>query len=210
MLYLEIILIFAYHMNTPINKSFFFIRHGETHWNVKNLIMGQQDIPLNETGITQAHQAKQHFEKTKIKTICTSSLQRAKQTAEIINQELECPLIVMDELKECAVGIREGQLKNYESWIHWTQGLSNPEGAETYQDFFRRIRKGIELALSYPSPVLIVSHSTVYSAILDNLNLLSNHFDSNPAIPNCTPLLFRTPRTTDHPWIIKKIKAKKR
>ena len=94
--------------NSSMNHSpFYFIRHGETDWNMQGLITGQQDILLNEMGIAQAHQAKQHLQNLDIKTLCVSSLKRAQHTAEIINETLKCPIVVMDELRECAAGIRE-------------------------------------------------------------------------------------------------------
>lgn len=32
----------------------YFVRHGETDWNVKKKIQGKTDVPLNETGKQQA------------------------------------------------------------------------------------------------------------------------------------------------------------
>ena len=34
----------------------YFVRHGETEWNVKKKIQGKTDIPLNEHGRNQAKQ----------------------------------------------------------------------------------------------------------------------------------------------------------
>lgn len=34
--------------------NIYFIRHGETDWNVENKIQGSNDIDLNENGINQA------------------------------------------------------------------------------------------------------------------------------------------------------------
>ncbi|MGI4954935.1 MAG: histidine phosphatase family protein, partial [Janthinobacterium lividum] len=39
---------------TLIPRAFWFLRHGETDWNARNLSQGNVDIPLNEVGIAQA------------------------------------------------------------------------------------------------------------------------------------------------------------
>ena len=33
---------------------FYVTRHGQTAWNVENIVCGSTDLPLNETGQTQA------------------------------------------------------------------------------------------------------------------------------------------------------------
>ena len=49
----------------PLNP-FYFIRHGETEWNRRNIVMGSQDIPLNELGLQQAHEASQVLWRTNV------------------------------------------------------------------------------------------------------------------------------------------------
>ena len=44
-----------------IQKSFYFLRHGETDWNKQQKIMGQSDIPLNKTGVLQARTVAEKF-----------------------------------------------------------------------------------------------------------------------------------------------------
>ena len=37
--------------------SLYFVRHGETDWNVEARLQGQQDVPLNAVGRAQAEEA---------------------------------------------------------------------------------------------------------------------------------------------------------
>lgn len=74
-------------MRLPL-KFFYFIRHGETDWNRDKRIMGQMDIPLNETGVAQARSARNLLKELNIQHIYTSPLLRAYQTAQILNEEI--------------------------------------------------------------------------------------------------------------------------
>ena len=61
----------------------YFVRHGETVWNVENKICGTTDSPLTEKGHLQAAET---GEKIREKGICAdmilySPLSRAKETA---------------------------------------------------------------------------------------------------------------------------------
>ena len=62
-------------------KPFYFIRHGETEWNRRNIIMGSHDIPLNELGLQQAHEASRALENESFDIIVSSTKKRAQQTA---------------------------------------------------------------------------------------------------------------------------------
>ena len=72
-----------------INKSFYFLRHGETDWNKQQKIMGQSDIPLNETGVLQAKTVVEKIQVLSIDVIVTSPLKRAYKTAEIIGNKID-------------------------------------------------------------------------------------------------------------------------
>lgn len=163
---------------------FYYIRHGETDWNLENRCMGQQDIPLNGRGIRQAEKARSLLNNRGIQTICHSPLSRAKTTAEILNETLQYPMVEIDSLKECCWGILEGQLKNNGTiFSQWDKGAT-PEGAESYVDFFNRIVIGLKQALSYPNP-LIVSHGGVFWMILKEF---FSYDLSHPGMSNCTPV----------------------
>ena len=75
------------HASIMIHKSFYFVRHGQTDWNIEKRIMGQQDIPLNDVGRKQAQKIRTLLDNYHVTTIFCSPLLRARQTAEIIAQE---------------------------------------------------------------------------------------------------------------------------
>ncbi|HFC04297.1 MAG TPA: histidine phosphatase family protein, partial [Rhizobiales bacterium] len=130
-------------------------------------LQGNADIPLNDTGIAQAHEAKEKLAGQPIATICTSPLQRARKTADIVNKVLQCPIIEMPGLRECNFGPNEGST-NY-GWLReWLNGDGStiPPGVEPYDEFLTRVRTAINEAITaHPGPILIVAHGGVYVPI---------------------------------------------
>ena len=80
---------------------FYFIRHGQTVWNVENKICGATDIPLTKHGISQAEAAGKKLLSLGIKAdeILSSPLCRAKETARI-KKKLDCSKAEFLELCE--------------------------------------------------------------------------------------------------------------
>ncbi len=176
---------------------FYFIRHGETNWNNERRVMGQKDIPLNLKGIEQAKQAAEILQNTHFNLILSSPLVRALKTAEIISDKVQKPIVVIDELKECSLGIREGNIKG--AWLEeWKQGGAI-EKAELYNDFIGRAQKAFKEALSHPSPVLIVAHNAIYWGIQKALNL------PNCDIENATPLYHLPPEHSSFSWLVSNV-----
>jgi hypothetical protein len=91
-----------------LQRSFYFLRHGETDWNKEGRVQGHTDIPLNDTGRSQAEQVVCILARTPIHRIVVSSLSRAYETASIVNAALQKPLAVDEGLKERHFGDFEG------------------------------------------------------------------------------------------------------
>ena len=72
--------------------TFAFIRHGQTDWNRDHRLQGSSDIPLNDTGREQAHQAAELLRGGGWQVIVSSPLLRARETAQIIADDLELEL----------------------------------------------------------------------------------------------------------------------
>ena len=92
----------------------YVIRHGQTDWNVAGKCQGRTDIELNSTGIEQAKKAKTQLKDYKIDLIICSPLKRARKTAEIINEAIDCKIISDERIIERNCGNIEGTTK--EEW----------------------------------------------------------------------------------------------
>ena len=99
-------------------------------------VQGQVNVPLNARGLVQARRAGEMLRGKGIQTICSSPLDRALITAEIIAAHIHVPIVVIDALKECRFGVQEGSVEG-----HLVRGLAagiTPEGAECYGGFSDR------------------------------------------------------------------------
>ena len=86
----------------------YVVRHGQTDWNVAGKCQGRTDIELNNTGIEQAKNTKEQLKNYNIDLIICSPLKRAIKTAEILNEETKCNMIVDERLIERGCGEVEG------------------------------------------------------------------------------------------------------
>lgn len=160
---------------------FIFLRHGQTDWNAEDRCQGQMDIPLNATGRAQAEEATLPLKDCALTTICCSPLGRARETAEIVNRERQLPLVIVEDLQECAFGELEGKIED--GWTErWLEGHT-PWGGESREAFDARALAGINQALRQPGPVLVVAHGGIYWSLQDHARLAR---DGN--IANASPV----------------------
>ena len=77
-----------------LSYTFTFLRHGESVGNVEERFQGQSDFPLTDAGRAQAHTLAERWlrDGTKFDLAVTSSLVRARETAEIVASILKIPL----------------------------------------------------------------------------------------------------------------------
>lgn len=83
------------------------IRHGQTKLNKENKFNGRIDEPLTDEGFVQARKVSLNLPDD-INHICSSSMIRAKQTAETINKKFNIPITLYKEIIEVDAGINNG------------------------------------------------------------------------------------------------------
>ena len=171
----------------------YFIRHGQTDWNVAELMQGQTDIPLNETGLKQAEQMAQSLQGVTFDAVFCSPLTRAQQTCQAV---VDASQIVIDNrLAERYFGEFEGHsiyvMRQRQFWN--SNANQTFERAESLHDFIARVYGFLdEVTQNHKGKnVLIVAHGGVGM-------VLQSYFLGKPAdgdylkylVANCQVLQF--------------------
>lgn len=155
----------------------YIARHGETDWNRAGKLQGATDVPLNEEGRKQAVACGAFFEQVAVKAIFTSPLQRASETAEIINEQLQVPLIKMDAFRERTFGLAEGMTYEERSKVYPRKNYPNQEN---FKVFRKRLVQGLkEIQQVYPNDeVVLIAHGAVIHTlfqIVKNADFFPQH-----------------------------------
>jgi broad specificity phosphatase PhoE len=117
-----------------IPKSpFYFLRHGQTDWNLEGRYQGHSDIPLNATGITQSHAAAECLACVPINRIVASPLIRAVATAAIVAEKLQKPIHIDRGLVERNFGSFNGLV------IHEVKARHSLRPDQSSRDILRRM-----------------------------------------------------------------------
>ena len=153
-------------------KSLTFIclvRHGETDWNFIGKIQGRTDIPLNNIGVKQAEECCNALKGSSWDVLITSPLKRAKQTAEIINIEINIPLKEMGEFVERSYGDAEGMLPTERMTKYPDTNYPNQEDRQSLN---KRVMDGLKKInqIYKGKKVLLVAHGAVINTILAHLS----------------------------------------
>lgn len=150
----------------------YFIRHGQTDWNLQKKIQGSYDSELNMTGIAQAEELSKKISELNYQfcKIYSSKQKRAVKTAQIISEITKVDYIEIEGLEEVKLGEWEGltwdEVKEmfpyeYNEWYKNRRFTKPPKG-ESYQDMLARVLKVIYKIINEEhGNVAIVTHSAV-------------------------------------------------
>lgn len=149
----------------------YLMRHGA---DPSERLGGWSAYGLTEKGRTQVHNAKRNLCNKGITQIYSSDLTRAKETAEIVADELSLSVTYLPQFRESNNGLLAGMLKTeaaekypgiYWNALDWTETW--PEG-ESPKQFFHRIQSAWDEFKKQVGGrnVLLVSHGGVMNIIL--------------------------------------------
>jgi len=160
-----------------------FIKHGEDIDDIEDRLGGWNDASLSPKGIEEAKIKLPIIKQIGIQfqTIIKSPFKRTLETAQVLAEELDLPIIEEEYLKEVnAYGIFTGMLKSevYRKYPEFKSdkykgpdGLQYIEGAETWEGFRSRTEKIPEKLKSITDQnAIVVTHGGIMRRILDLLN----------------------------------------
>ena len=177
----------------------YFVRHGQTIWNVEKRFQGLSDSPLTELGITQAKLLGEKLKNIKFDKFYSTSLKRANDTANYIKGNRKQEVEIFDDFVEISMGDMEGiqqeefkklypeQVKNF----FFNQLEYNPSsfGGESFLEVRERVAKGLEKFIKLNQDyerVLVVSHGATLKTLLHYISGKDISTLSDEVIPKNT------------------------
>ena len=129
------------------------VRHGETDWNAEGRLQGHTDRPLSDYGRRQARRLAEELDGEEVEAIYSSDLARARETAEIVGEQLGLPIALDPDLREKDWGTWEGLNAVERDRVEFVG-----ESTEAHQE--RMLRALRRIAERYPGDgrVLVVTH----------------------------------------------------
>lgn len=146
--------------------DFVIVRHGQTDWNLERRIQGSTDIPLNNTGITQAEFTRDALRDDPFDAVASSHLQRAAFTAATINQHHGKHHVIDARLAERVFGEIEGMTVDEVNQLFGS--FDAVADVEWWDNVGVRMMAALDdLSAAYPDGrVLVVSHGSAIRAVL--------------------------------------------
>ena len=154
------------------NTKIFILRHGETELNAEGKMRGRSEVPLDERGEREVDRAAEWLKDKGIRTILTSPVDRAMESAQIVSAVIGIPPLPDDRLASLDVGELQGEDAKSSAETLKKMDEDEPdapigESGESFNDFNNRVKEALFEALqaSDSGPVLLVTHDSVISAI---------------------------------------------
>jgi probable phosphoglycerate mutase len=142
-------------------------RHGETEDNRIPRFQGFRDTPLNDTGRAQARALAAQVAGDGFRSLWSSDLSRARETAEIVGDHIGLDVQLDERLREGGRGRWEGRLFTdveesepdlYAAWRRGGASWRFPGGESLLEHQQRVVASLRDIRRSCPLPALVVCH----------------------------------------------------
>ena len=171
-------------------KSIYFVRHGETVWNVENKICGSTDIELTERGNQQAVETGKKIlaEGIQADEILYSPLVRAAETARHISEITGIPARVEPRLKEQCFGKWEAAPRDGKEFQKAKgEFCCRYEGGESMLRLAQRIYNLLDEIRDEPGDrtYILVAHNGIARAVHSYFYDMTNEEYAASGMKNC-------------------------
>ena len=151
----------------------YYIIHGLTEWNKNGFAQGHRDIPLCDEGRAQARETAKVLADKHIDLCIASPLARARETAEIVLEGRDVPIIFDNRLVERNFGMYEGTPHTLQQPDEWRDRFWSIDEDMRYADIepmssvVKRLYEFLdEIKETYrDKSVLIASHGGLSAAV---------------------------------------------
>ena len=169
---------------------FYFVRHGQTIWNVENKICGATDIALTDYGHQQAIETGRKILEEGIQAdeILYSPLMRAADTAKHISEITGIPARMEPRLKEQNFGKWEATPRNGEEFKKAKAELAcSYEGGESMLRLAQRIYNLLDdiKAQSNEKTYILVAHNGIARVVQSYFSDMTNEEYAAWGVKNC-------------------------
>ncbi|MCR5491774.1 MAG: histidine phosphatase family protein [Bacilli bacterium] len=176
--------------------SLYLTRHGQTDWNKADVTQGRIDIPLNETGISEAYKLKEKLKDIHLDVIYCSPLIRARKTTEIINEGRNIPVVLEPKLMEMYYGQLERKPRTSEEYLSQRKRFATRyPGGESYLDVAARVFPFLNYlnSTARDKDILLVCHGGISRVISAYFRPMENDEFIYFGMDNCGLLKFEFP-----------------
>lgn len=175
----------------------YFVRHGQTVWNVENKICGATDIALTERGHEQAMETGKKILEEGIQAdeILYSPLSRAKDTALHISEITGIPAKEEMRLKEQNFGKYESTPRNGEEFKEAKKQFLNRYGnGESMLHLAQRIYNLLDELATSDKTYILVAHNGIARMVHSYFHEMTNDEFAAYGVKNCAVVRYEFER----------------
>ena len=156
--------------------NLFFVRHGETEWNVERRLQGRLDSKLTSKGIHDARLLAKRLATTEFEAVISSPSKRAVHTAKILTENRSVSIVTDERLMEIHLGHWQGKTideiqtidsMKYDCYVNHPDQYKRDDGGEDFLDVKDRLEEFLaSVEEKHDSGnVLIVTHGVVIKVL---------------------------------------------